>query len=47
MLEMLLSITMPDHIMHVSDFGFVPNDVLIKVKQSFVQKLQTNDILRV
>lgn len=46
-LEMLLSITTPDHIMYGSDFGFVPNDILIKVKQSLIQKLQANDMLRV
>lgn len=46
-LEMLLFITTPDHIMYGSDFGFVPNDILIKVKQSLVQKLQANDMLRV
>lgn len=44
-LEALLSITTPDHLMYGSDFGFVPNFVLVNVKQGLVQQLQENKVL--
>lgn len=46
MLKMLLTITVSEHIMYGSDYGFVPNKVLVAVKQTLKERLQQDDVLR-
>lgn len=46
MLKMLLTITTPDHILYGSDYGFVPNKVLVMVKQMLKDRLENDDTLK-
>lgn len=46
MLKMLLTITTPGHIMYGSDYGFVPDKVLVAVKQDLKERLRQDDILK-